>query len=164
MYYLRYIAMIAALFVVSRCSIVQSIDPAIQPIVDEFLIDAQNHGALVDIKTISAIEFGSVNNILMQNVIGVCMPLIFLGERVNSPLLRSNRVVVTSEYPANSYKFKALIYHELGHCLLGRQHTNDLRSLMYPIISDNESFYRVFWKDLVHELFIGNHILEKGIQ
>jgi hypothetical protein len=47
-------------------------------------------------------------------------------------------------------RLRALMYHELGHCLLGRGHseTGIMRDTMYP-----PGYYEENWDELVKELF-----------
>ena len=47
---------------------------------------------------------------------------------------------------------RALIFHELGHCVLGRDHLDNLDSYMYPEIQDC-NFYELNEPYLIQELF-----------
>lgn len=46
----------------------------------------------------------------------------------------------------------ALLYHELGHCVLGLSHTENPNSIMYPYILDPD-FFTNFYSTLVQDLF-----------
>lgn len=52
------------------------------------------------------------------------------------------------------YSFKGLVYHELGHCILGLDHST-YQGIMFPSLS-TESFYKSNWPDLVNGLFSKN--------
>jgi hypothetical protein len=49
----------------------------------------------------------------------------------------------------------ALLYHEMGHCVLGRGHTTYFASFLYPWIH-SEDYVTSFYPQLVQELFDSN--------
>lgn len=57
---------------------------------------------------------------------------------------------------ASDLQKEVLVYHELGHCALGRDHTEDLigsrpKSIMYPKVL-KEKYYKEFQEDYLEEL------------
>lgn len=48
---------------------------------------------------------------------------------------------------------RALMYHELGHCILGRRHSSSMQSLMYTSSTAVEDFFRSNESQTLDELF-----------
>lgn len=91
------------------------IDEELQPLLDRFLLDAQSFGLdyTRDVAEMT-IRFGA----LESNLAGLCE---FSGGRFNE-------ITIDRAWwrRANSLQKEWVMYHELGHCVLGRGHLNDL--------------------------------------
>ena len=87
------------------------IDPVFLPYVQDFLNEAERRGSTISLEeTGLTLKFGAI-----PNYNGFCY-------------YASNRVIIDEkEWNLFSSHFKSwLIFHELGHCILERQHQNDL--------------------------------------
>jgi hypothetical protein len=129
--------------VTGRCTlpnISRSIDEEILPYVTEFSEDALEYKA-------ACFYTGSIVFAprLEEPVIGYCLP----------PF----KVVLSREYwdKASEDTRRTLVYHELGHCSLNSEHTDeDSFHIMNPVLlSDWDIFGR--WKYLVRKLFEGDN-------
>ncbi len=67
------------------------------------------------------------------------------------------RVVIAQQwwnhYAEQPVGRRLIIFHELGHCALGRDHANDRDSVMNEGWSKKLAAYEAKWADLVEELF-----------
>jgi len=92
-----------------------NIDPEIQPYVDRFLAEAAQRGINIDLEE-SGLDIRFEIDISTADYAGVCR--FRLG---------SNEIGIDRErWDASSERRKEwLIYHELGHCVLDRDHRND---------------------------------------
>lgn len=130
-----------------------SIDPQLQPYFYSFLKDAADlgHPILVD-----NLSMHFVTNLIPSSHQGVC------EKNKNPP-----RILISLQYWQSFQEIekKALVYHELGHCVLGLEHDNEYicfseynecipRSLMYPY-SISAWFYSKYWNYYASELFNG---------
>jgi hypothetical protein len=128
--------------VTNKCTlpaISRSIDEEILPYVTEFSEDALSYRAACFYT--GRIVFAPK---LDGQVIGYCLP----------PF----KVVLSREYwdKASEDTRRTLVYHELGHCSLNSEHTDeDSFHIMNPVLlSDWDIFGR--WKYLVRKLFEGD--------
>ena len=90
-------------------------DDALLPYFEVFAKEAAKRGITVNYDD-ARIE-GLLQNILDSNVQGQC----FRNEE------KPKKVIIDTEYWARSNELEKefIIYHELGHCFLGRDHLND---------------------------------------
>lgn len=105
-----------------------NIDPEFIPFVESFLIEAEIRRDTIDLSTIGLeIQFGDATN--STDVLGSCD--------------RDHHIVTISEVDWNNLSNnhrEALIFHELGHCILDRDHETDrlsngeVASIMWPSI------------------------------
>jgi hypothetical protein len=130
-----------------------NVDGRIEPYFQRFQQAAQSVGSGIDISNISAKFYDLSQEITdSENTIAICHK-VFL----------SNPVILVNNNPDNfsnstdSYK-ELLIFHELGHCALNRDHDNAIRpdkmgpkSIMYP--SPDADSYLQFREDYISELF-----------
>lgn len=151
---LRLIAAFLTIFVYSRCSFEQKIHPDIAPVVEEFVRDAKRYGVEVDVSRLSSIDFGDIT--FAEDAVGLCLSLSVAV--IPIPVKHSSKVVILDVYDRDSYQFKALVYHELAHCLLYKGHSDD-HSLMAPTMH-SECFYQRNWEPLLEELFTGRKTLK----
>lgn len=119
------------------------IDPEFKTYTDQFRKDATKYNVHVKFYEIS-IEF-SPSSI---TAVGICLP------HLKSIYINSQEWEVLSDNAR-----KILIYHELGHCALRKQHQEfvDLNfcpfSIMYPYIESIEKCYPIYENSYIKELF-----------
>ena len=85
------------------------------------------------------------------NVVGRC----YYGRFITTP----RTVQILKGYvDSDSLSMKGLVFHELGHCLLGQDHTaaNSI-DIMSPYVMQEEE-YGAYWKTLVKGLFDPNRL------
>jgi hypothetical protein len=131
------------------------IDPSLQPYVDKFVAASENVGAPVKIENL-IVKFAPVEETYEgTTAFGVChygdTPTVVID------LEHWDRITIDDEH-------EILIFHELGHCLLNRQHLMNQRadpdsstgyaplSIMYPS-SLNSGSYEERKQDYQWELF-----------
>lgn len=141
---MKTLAFFAVLFSLTGCggSRPTVIDPAIAPYVNDFLALSKQEGAPAT-DTALVVQFGDLTNGNDQvgDVVGYCDPG-FLTPTITIDLGWWGN--------ANPTQQRILVYHELGHCLLGQSHRSN--SIMEPTridwgdYTDNETYYN-------HELF-----------
>lgn len=137
------------------------ISPILQPYISEYLDSAslfKVDTSLVD--KLRIVEFGTTATDQDQDVVGVCNTY----TRSDTNALAYTKITISTEYEDQSARdatpnlFKALLYHELTHCILLRGHEpQDPEVIMSPILS-NDAFYERNWTQLVNELFTGTPV------
>lgn len=136
------------------------VSESLQPFVDKFVLSAKIRGVNLEIKDV-IIKLGDANDYNPQvNKVGYCIYdrsgsgfEMFQDEDV------SNLIIIDEKFwnrtDVNDIQRTELVFHELGHCILGRKHdtrllNNKPESLMYPqlvsmshftLYRDNESYY-----------------------
>lgn len=113
--------------------------------VDGFIRAGASQGLPIDMSDFNVI----MAERLPSNVVGLCVPY-------------EHIVLVSAQYwsVADKIHREALVWHELGHCMLNRMHVSDMKdghavSLMYPSINsvDDEKFYTAHRNEYIKELF-----------
>jgi len=104
-------------------------------IVATYLEEAKNYG--LDNTTyyaITEIKWGNAEAIAKQvGVVGVCEPGY---ERVDDSEGGYWKRRITIDERLKDYRvLKAVVYHELGHCVHNAQHSADDENIMYPLVS-----------------------------
>lgn len=136
------------------------IDPRLAPFLDDFVRDAAERGVTVDTSIIGAIVFAKLPN----GLAGLCNSL---GAGWDAVVKHTAVVLIDVDYAdgalmPNDYTFRALVYHELGHCLLYKVHdpTAYLTIMSdFPIGTAKMSYqemsqlYRDRWKEELDDLF-----------
>jgi hypothetical protein len=123
------------------------IDPKIKYYYREYLaVIDQNGLGHGDDYALRSIRFNSFND----DVIGVCYRYWQKMPNGSNALSFSYIEVenIQEEYPC---KFRALIYHELTHCLFDQAHSEKEGHIMYPYMM-SEEYCRENWVDLQEEL------------
>jgi hypothetical protein len=112
-----------------------NIDPAFQPLYDNFVADANVMGVDVSGNKGITVEFATLEQATS------------LGEEVgecDNPGWGNNTVKIDTSFwnnASSTYRF-FLLYHELGHCLLDEGHLTDPKSIMYPILNTSADQYQ----------------------
>ena len=84
-----------------------------------------------------------VDDMMEYNMLGVCIP-----ER--------NVILINSQILGNEFLLKLVVYHELGHCVLGKRHICDRISIMNPNLEQYDlEEYEVLWNLLLVEYMKG---------
>lgn len=117
-----------------------------KPYVESFVYDGSMHGVHLEIKDL-IIRFGDLNRDARDD------GLVTLGICRTAPF-KTPKIYIDSNHweDMNEYKRTALIYHELGHCILKRGHIDKRVSLMNSFIISSETFSK-HYNGLVKELF-----------
>jgi hypothetical protein len=123
------------IFLVSACGRnVYQIDPSFQPFVDSFLKDMSTNRPDLNVPANLIVQFGPTP----YNDEGECLTAPFTTPTVNiSQICWDNYTDLEKT---------VIIYHELGHCVLGRVHTSVMNG-QWPISIMNPVPMRVFGSD-----------------
>lgn len=99
------------------------VDTELQGYVDNYLAAAPNSGFY---ETIESIKFGE----LPKGTSGRCFkePGKYDNDLFENP---KRRVVVIRKPKYEKIEVERTVYHELGHCVHGRRHSDDPKSIMY---------------------------------
>ena len=141
------------------------VDDSLQPFVDKFVLAAKIRGVNIEVKDI-VIKLGDANDYNPQiNKVGYC---IFDRSDSSFDLFQnqdvSNKIIVDQKFwnrtDITDIQRTELLFHELGHCILGRKHDTRLfhhmpESLMYPHLVSMSYFlmYRANESYFFDELF-----------
>lgn len=110
-------------------------DSTVRRFVDEFIEVAEQHGIHLNVNYISKIEFvDKINN--NTALLGYC------SGTARSQIIQLKKVT-------NIRILKVLVFHELGHCMLGESHSSDVHDIMYEFITEAPF---VNWSDAVNDL------------
>ena len=134
-----------------------NIEAGLESSYSKFLAEAAIHNIKLDSDRIDhlKITFGDIKqkSEIGTKVLGYC----------ETSALGARDIVIDQDYWAKSIDLdrEQLMFHELGHCLLGRKHRTDLKrtngrpvSIMYPTIlgsvtyHENESVYGDYLREL----------------
>jgi hypothetical protein len=132
---------VAVMLLVVACG--RSTDAEFAPYVEEFRSAAAARGvAIAEVP----VEFGAYGEV-PPHAMAMCESL--KGEPI--------RVVVAKQwwdyYADKPIGRRLIVFHELGHCALGRDHANDRDSVMNEGWSKKLADYEAKWGELVDELF-----------
>jgi hypothetical protein len=143
------------------------IDPVLSPYYDSFLASGKMRGQDVSTDNL-IIEFGNAQ-VKSEHALAYCgRDFKSEGERVLGTEVEYNtpKVVVDREYfqLLSEVERRAVMFHELGHCLLKREHTvavNEYRyikSIMYPYLLTHiiGYYYDALEENYIDELFNPN--------
>jgi hypothetical protein len=127
---------------------VVDIAPEFKPYVEDFIANGKNQNVSIVIDDLS-IQFGAMH---YSNSIGEC----YMHDRGTS----GTPEIVINKAAWDSYSVtsrEALLFHEMGHCVLWREHVSTwtgsiVTSIMYPYIQV-DSMYLNNWNYYMNELF-----------
>lgn len=124
------------------------IDSSLDPILQQFEYEARIRGARVDRSHLS-MTFGLIRQGKDDRTVGYC------GRSAMGGMII--KIHKKSWDGFDESQREELIFHELGHCLAGRdhcgkQHTNGPISIMYPEVLPGD-YYKKNREELVDELF-----------
>lgn len=124
------------------------IDSQFDPIIKSFIYEARQRGYLVDLKNLS-VTLGDIRSKKKDKTVGYCVrdPMGGMVIKIHTPTWKQ----------MGPYQQEELIFHELAHCLIGRDHCSRVNkrgpiSIMYPRIL-TEAYYKENREELVDELF-----------
>jgi hypothetical protein len=120
------------------------VDEGLLPFFTEFLEDAHTYNKTIDLSPLYSVTFEKLD----LTVGGICYSF-----RDKYGDITSSKVVIASRFKsANKYRLKSIVYHELGHCLLGYGHSTASGDLMYLKVLKTD-YLRDNWPRLVKDLF-----------
>lgn len=124
------------------------IDSDFIPIVQMFVYEARSRGHSVDLNNLS-MTLGSIRRKKTDRTVGYC---------VRDPMGGMVIKIHTTTWKAmDDYEKEELIFHEMAHCLIGREHCAKVDkdgpiSIMHPLVL-NSKYYKTHREELVDELF-----------
>lgn len=145
--YLKICLLVVAPFLLNSCdknevaylapTAYEQVDEALWPFFQRFEEQAAARGLTVDLRALQIT--GSIEHIAAEHTVGLC----------NHNSANGKHLVIDADFfnRSNDYKKEAIIFHELGHCALGRRHDNDTldsgmcKSLMRSGLSDCLTMY-----------------------
>jgi hypothetical protein len=138
------------------------INPRISPLIDQYMQDAANAGLSSPKFPVWKLKIFDFADGLLQGDIphgqtvetqttarlGICMFL----EGVN-PINHKRAYDLQAIYFDSSlrevdtgFAFRAVVWHELSHCLFGMSHNDeDSSSIMFPFLSQEEEYWQTHW-------------------
>ena len=120
------------LFLLTGCAPPPIINPLLQPGVDQFTQLLRSNGITIPVY-VTALFGSSANACEVDNAVGCCN-----REIAQVPVITISKEFWSRVGPAGQ---RALLFPELGHCVLGREHTSNVDdndhpvSYMYPVIN-----------------------------
>ena len=131
-----------------------NIHPDFLETIEEFKSDARLYDReIVHLDTLRIVRWGDPKTESKATTVGLCKT--FRNYRGN---LLYAEIIIDNSFKRimSTYRFKALMYHELGHCTLSMKHTKLYpRTIMSPSLA-RESFYETNWEKLVRHFFTGH--------
>lgn len=141
------------------------VEDTLQPYVNKFVLAAKIRGVNIEIKDI-VIKLGDANDYNPQiNKVGYCIfDRTYSGFEMFQDEETSNMIIVDQKFwnrtDITDIQRTELLFHELGHCILGRKHDTRIyhnlpESLMYPNLVSMSYFimYRANEEYYFDELF-----------
>ncbi len=122
-----------------------NIAPEAQPFVNRFVQTAHAEGIQLEI---TDLQINFVNDIPSDRPGTTTLGECFMGGPDSTPHIRLNR---SSWVDMDELLHEALVYHELGHCILRREHDESFitdlgegipKSIMYPYLLDEGVYLR----------------------
>jgi hypothetical protein len=129
------------------------VDPALKAYFSEFISDALAAGVPMDVERFVDLKSIVFAKITTNGVLGYCISAEYLDL---GGFHRELNIEIDPEMFASLSKCdrRALIYHELGHCLLGLDHSPYKDSLMFWYIQPDKSASCNRTKERIHVMFM----------
>ncbi len=126
-----------------------NLDPAFDPMIKSFVYEANQRGYAVNTENLS-VTFGNIRKNKCDKTVGYCSRI----DSMNKLIIKIN---TDTWDDMDAYEQEALIFHEIGHCVMRRDHCKKKNktgpiSIMYPYVLDGKH-YKEFREELVDELF-----------
>jgi hypothetical protein len=123
----------------------------------EFKRDANKNGINIDLDRLGSITFGNIKDRYLGECTKYKRDKVTKYKKPYDIVLNENILDIDTW---NTHRMiKTIVYHEMGHCALNLDHSENEDSLMYKEINHTETYYKYNWQDLKHDLF--NQYLEK---
>ena len=124
------------------------IDSQFNPIIDSFIYEARSRGHTVNLTNLS-MTFGNIRIKKDDRTVGYCVHDVLGGMII--------KIHDQTWKDMDIYSREQLVFHEMGHCLIGREHCIKANkdgpiSIMFPRVLDS-NYYRIHREELVDELF-----------
>jgi hypothetical protein len=125
-------------------------DPTLESILDAFLSDAGANGVSIAPPTLDRLRKMRFIETVPGTDTGLCRRL---TSEAGPYTVSWQEIQIERQIADDIMAFKALMYHEFGHCLLGKEHVGqEPYQLMSPRLTYSESI-EADWAELVKGLF-----------
>lgn len=125
-------------------------DPTLESILGTFLIDAEANGVPIKPEDIDQLRKMRFIDTVPGNDAGLCRTL---TSKTGPYAVTWREIQIERQVAEDLMAFKALMYHEFGHCLLGKEHAEqEPYQLMSPGLEPSENI-EANWTELVKGLF-----------
>lgn len=134
----------------------RNIDPVFLPSIQLFQQEAAARSIdLPYMNKLRVVQFGTIEKKDGRNIIGICKTWTNSRKQiVYTEIIIDNSMKDQTE----TCKFKALMFHELGHCVLRKHHEDDHpKVIMSPTIV-YEYLCERNWEQLVEQFFTGEEV------
>lgn len=136
-----------------------NIDSRLEGFVQEFVAEADKRNANhLDVELIRTLKFAKLGD----DIAGVCRTWRWaVGEGISHL-----EIMVDEEFKSlkPEWMVRALLFHEMGHCLLRLEHSEEEpRVIMHPRLQRN-NYYEKNWKWLLDDLFKGTKAMFDEIE
>jgi hypothetical protein len=124
-----------------------NIDPAFQPLYNQFVSNASQYGIDVSGNRGLTVQFATLEQIdSLGEVIGECSDIGYANNTISIDPGFWN--------VANATQQLILYFHESSHCMLAEGHLTNAAAIMYPVINSPVSYYTSQdWPQMLSELF-----------
>ena len=118
--------------------------PLLMTYTNDFVAEAASRGVSIDLDKMLSIRYGKTS----KGADGTCKRLKLTGQY---EITINKRILNADNY--TRLHIKALVFHELGHCALGLDHSEDSSVIMYRSIIQSKQYYENNWDYLIDQLF-----------
>jgi hypothetical protein len=134
---MKYIILLLLAITFSGCELIdREIDPEIQPFVDQFYMEARSRGLDLDVPNMK-IQFKNIK-----------------GKETGRCNMVFKTIYIDKESIQWKYNPECLVFHELGHLILKRNHRNDVINKYCLSIMSNQD-------DPIYDTHIGDRLYDR---